>query len=100
MARNSTERMVASAIWSRDDPLFSPHHRHRVNPPFNIYNCSIMLNLKGGVSIDLLYCCTAAYYLTVFSLVNCAFVYKYCLERLVPHLAYASGVLSRLDIDS
>ena len=43
MIRNSTDGLVASAIWSREDPLFSAHRQHRVNLPFNIYKCGIML---------------------------------------------------------
>ena len=34
LARNFTERLVARAIWSREDPLFSLHRQHGVNPPF------------------------------------------------------------------
>ena len=47
MARNSTERLVASAICSRDDPLFSAQYQNGVNPPFNIYKCGVMLILQG-----------------------------------------------------
>ena len=47
MARNSTERVVASATWSRADPLFSAHCQHGAIPPFNIYKCGIMIVLKG-----------------------------------------------------
>ena len=53
------ERLVVSAIWSREDPLFHAHYQHRVNPPFNIYyKCGIMLVLKGWCLIDSLDCCT------------------------------------------
>ena len=47
MVRNSTERLVASAIWSRKDTLFPAHRQHGVNPSFNIYKCGVMLILKG-----------------------------------------------------
>ena len=48
MAMNSTERLVAGTIWSRDDPLFPAHRRLGVKPPFKIYyKCGIMLILKG-----------------------------------------------------
>ena len=56
MVRNSTERLVASAIWSREDPWF-PGHRNMVNPSFNIYyKFGIMLIQKGWCLID---ACTA-----------------------------------------
>ena len=42
------EHLVASAIWSRDDPLFTAHRQLGVNLPINIYyKCGIMLILKG-----------------------------------------------------
>ena len=46
MARNSTERLVASEIWSRENPLFSAHRQHGVNLTSNILKCGIMLILK------------------------------------------------------
>ena len=47
MAKKSTERLVVSAIWSREDPLFPAHGQHGINPSFTIYKCGIMLILKG-----------------------------------------------------
>ena len=50
---------MASAIWSREDPLFPAHRQLGVDPLFNIYyKCGIMLILKGWSLIDSLNCCT------------------------------------------
>ena len=68
MARNSTERLVSSAIWSREDPLFPAHRQLGVDPLFNIYyKCGIMLILKlwkFDCSVELLYCYSSTWYLT------------------------------------
>ena len=41
------ERLVASVIWSREDPPLPGLRRLGVNPPFNIYyKCGIMLILE------------------------------------------------------
>ena len=55
MARNFTEHLVASTIWSREDPFFPVHG---VNTALSsIYKCGIMLVLKGAAFLyDLLYC--------------------------------------------
>ena len=55
MARNSTEHLVASTIWSREDPFFSVHGVNTALP--SIYKCDIMLVLKGAVFLpEPLYC--------------------------------------------
>ena len=43
MGRNYIERLVASAIWSRENPLFPAHCQHGVDLPFISYKCGIML---------------------------------------------------------
>ena len=60
MAKNNVECLVASAIWSREDPLFPVHRQLEVDPPFNIYyKCDSMLFLKGWHLINEMNCCTA-----------------------------------------
>ena len=63
MARNSTEPLVASTIWSRENPLFPAHGVNRTLP--SIYKCGNMLILKGVVcSGGPLHSCTILEYLT------------------------------------
>ena len=66
MARNSTESLVATMIWSREDLLFY-EHQHGVNPPFITWKCGVMLYQRGGVLIDLLYRCTTVLSYIAFS---------------------------------
>ena len=51
IARNSAERLVASAIWSWEDPPFSGTSSTSSQPSFHIYyECDSMLILKGWCS--------------------------------------------------
>ena len=43
MGMNYIERLVASAIWSRENPLFPAHCQHGVDLPFISYKCGIIL---------------------------------------------------------
>ena len=81
MARTSTERLVASTIWSRENPLFPAHRHHGVNTTHpSIYKQMLYhAGFRGrGILIDPLYRCTTVQYLTynlVFFLLKCYFVH-------------------------
>ena len=81
MARISTERLVASTIWSRENPLFPAHRHHRVKTtrPSIYKQLLCRAGFKGrGVLIDPLYRCTIVQYLThsfVYFLLICSFVH-------------------------
>ena len=69
------ECLVASAMWSLEDPLFPAYRRLGVNLLFIACKCGIMLISKGWCLIDPLSC----YYRSrlhryVFFLAACAFV--------------------------
>ena len=50
---------MASAIWSREDPLFPAHRQLGADPPFNIYyKVRYYADFKGGSLIDSLNCGT------------------------------------------
>ena len=83
MVRISTERLVASTSWSRENPLF-PAHRHprvKTTRPSIYKQLLCHAGFKGrGVLIDPLYRCTTVQYLTYHFacfLLKCSFVHMY-----------------------
>ena len=52
MTRISTERLVASVIWSREDPRYSGHDQHGQPISFSIYYKCGIIQILNGLSVD------------------------------------------------
>ena len=81
MTRASTERLVASMIWSREIPLFPAHRHHGVNTTRPIIYKQMLYHagFRGrGILIDPLCHCTTVQYLIynlVLFLLKCSSVH-------------------------